>query len=204
MQAWRPSRQDDAAAAAPKPRALGLGRMATMAAMIAPLALPLVRPHAGANRSGPTIDEISSGLSGLCRALGGIADVNPTRFPTEGGGSVLLNVSFKCKGGYLDGLNCKIGEAGDPTKGFCTFRAAPAPRQWASISRITNGTIHDLVSVNDLVQGAGKDSARHGKGKHRNRDEGTTRGPPPSSRARRGISSASTSGPWREPSPRSG
>lgn len=147
-------RFDATATATPTPQTLGFGRVAALAAMVALLALSLVRPGVGANQSGPTINEISWGLSGLCRALGGIDDVNPTRFPTEGGGSVLLNVYFKCKGGILDGLNCKIGDAGDPAKGSCTFKSAPSPRQWASISRITNGAVHDLVSVNDLVQGA--------------------------------------------------
>lgn len=138
------------AAAVPAAQTLGFGLSRTMilAAMVALLALALIRPAAGANQSGPTVSEISWGLSGLCRALGGIDTVNPTR---NGGG--LLNVYFKCKGGYLDGLDCKLGDAGDPTKNHCTFTSAPAPRQWANIARLTNGALHDLGSVNDLVQG---------------------------------------------------
>jgi hypothetical protein len=150
MHARQVSRRYGAAAiAAPAPQAFGLGRTAVLAAMVALLALALVRPTAGANQSGPTVSEISWALSGLCRALGGIDEVTPTR---DVGG--LLNVYFKCKGGYLGGLDCKIGDAGDPTKGSCTFKSALAPRQWATISQITNGAVHDLVSVNGLVQGA--------------------------------------------------
>lgn len=127
----------------------GWGRMAVLAAMVALLALTLIRPAVGANQSGPTVSEISWALSGLCRLLGGIDDVNPTRYPGSIG---LLNVYFKCKGGYLDGLDCKIGDAGDPTKGSCTFKSAPSPSEWAVITRVTNGALHDLVSVNGLVQ----------------------------------------------------
>lgn len=111
-----------------------LTRTVAIAAFILMLALTTTQ-RAGANQSGPTVNEATEFQVGLCELGGGTATVDPDRTVGEG----LRGTWVKCTGGLFNGMHCANIKDIKPT---CFFERTSGPED----------DLHPLESTSQTVE----------------------------------------------------